>query len=113
MLLKHHVNDTIDTVNLSGRLMMADANEVREKLKQIIEQGSGKLLIDLDGLTFIDSSGCSVLISAFKAIRTRQGRLVLCSLSPEIQSLIELTRLNEIFEIFAEKEAALSALQAG
>lgn len=111
MLLTHQTQDNIDIVNFNGRLMMADANEARERLKSIIDQGRGYLLIDLGGLSFIDSSGCSVLISAFKSVRAKQGRLVLCRLSPEVQSLIELTRLNEIFEIFAEPDAALAELK--
>lgn len=112
MLLTHLVRDEIDVVGIVGRLAMADAAAVREQLKTIIEQGRGRVLIDLGGLTFMDSSGCSVLISAFKAIRGKSGRLVLSNLSPEIQSLIELTRLNEIFEIFADTDIALASFKA-
>lgn len=111
MILTHNTQDGIDIINFTGRLIMDNANEAREQLKKIIEQGRGLLLIDLSGLTFIDSSGCSVLISAFKSIRAKQGRLTLSNLSPEIQSLIELTRLNEIFEIFADKDNALAEMQ--
>ncbi|MGZ8246177.1 STAS domain-containing protein [Methylomagnum sp.] len=108
----HSIRDGVDVVGITGRLAMADASAAREQLKIIIENGSGNLLIDLSGLTFMDSSGCSVLISAFKSVRGRQGRLVLSCLSPEIQSLIELTRLNEIFEIFTDTVAALASLKA-
>ena len=89
---------------------MENANDVRTQTKTIIDEGNGKLVIDLEHLTFLDSSGCSVLISAYKAIRARQGRLVLSHVSPEIMSLFELTRLNEIFEIFPDTEAAIVAI---
>lgn len=89
---------------------MENANDVRAQTKTIIDEGNGKLIIDLEHLTFIDSSGFSVLISAFKATRAREGRLVLSHVSPEIMSLIELTRLNEIFEIFPDVEAAIAAM---
>jgi anti-sigma B factor antagonist len=111
MLLTHSVRDEIDMVSIVGRLAMADAAAAREQLKIIIDQGKGFILIDLGGLTFMDSSGCSVLISAFKAVRGKSGRLVLSNLSPEIQSLIELTRLNEIFEVYADTDAALASLK--
>lgn len=91
---------------------MSDAAAAREQLKSIIEKGKGLVLIDLSGLNFMDSSGCSVLISAFKSVRGKNGRLVLTSLTAEIQSLIELTRLNEIFEIFADTDAAFASLKA-
>ena len=89
---------------------MENANDVRSQTKTIIDEGNGNLVIDLEHLTFLDSSGCSVLISAYKAIRARQGRLVLSHVSPEIMSLFELTRLNEIFEIFPDTEAAIAAI---
>lgn len=111
MLLSHQVQNDVDVVTLSGRLILKDAAEVRERLRAIIENGQNRLLLDLGGLTFIDSSGCSVLISAFKAMRARDGRLALCNLTPEVQSLIELTRLTEIFEIFPDASRALAELQ--
>jgi anti-sigma B factor antagonist len=110
MLLTHHSQDHIDVVSISGRLIMTDAADVRERIKVIVDKGDGRLLLDLGQLSFIDSSGCSVLISAFKSMRARNGRLALCSLSPEVQSLIELTRLNEIFEIFPDSASALASL---
>jgi anti-sigma B factor antagonist len=113
MILSHQTEQNIDIIAISGRLIMTDAAEVRERIKSVIDRGQGALLLDLGELAFIDSSGCSVLISAFKAMRARNGRLVLCALSPEVQSLIELTRLNEIFEIFPDTETAMSALRKG
>jgi anti-sigma B factor antagonist len=110
MTTKHETRNGVDIYGISGRLVMENASEVRTETKALIDEGNGNLVIDLEHLTFIDSSGCSVLISAFKAIRARQGRLVLSHVSPEIMSLFELTRLNEIFEIFPDTEAAIAAI---
>ncbi|CAK0768070.1 hypothetical protein CCP3SC1_520002 [Gammaproteobacteria bacterium] len=55
--------------------------------------------------------GLLVLISAFKAIRTKNGQIILTNPSTEGQSLTELVRLNEIFEIYTDTGAALEALQ--
>jgi anti-sigma B factor antagonist len=107
MILKEQKHDDIDIVVLSGRFIMADADEARKKLKTLIDQGSGKLIIDMENVTFIDSSACGVLISAFKSIQTKSGRLVLIT-NPVIQSLIELTRLHTIFEIVPSLTAALA-----
>lgn len=101
--------DDIDIVALSGRFVMADAPEVRERLKALIEEGQGKLLVDMGQVSFIDSSACAVLISAFKAMQLKPGRLVLVT-SPVVQSLIELTRLHTVFEILPNQVAALAAL---
>lgn len=110
MLLTHTQSDAIDIVELSGRLVMADAPEARQQLKTIIEAGHGKLILDLAGVSFMDSSGLSVLISAYKSIRAKGGDMVLLGLTPTVQSLIELTRLQQVFEIFTEKAAAIARL---
>lgn len=110
MLLTHTQSDAIDIVELSGRLVMADAPEARQQLKTIIEGGQGKLILDLAGVSFMDSSGLSVLISAYKAVQAKGGDLVLLNLTPMVQSLIELTRLQQVFEIFTDKAAAIARL---
>ncbi|MEY3760254.1 MAG: hypothetical protein RIR39_1745 [Pseudomonadota bacterium] len=74
----------------------------------MIDEGQGKLVIDMEKVSFIDSSACAVLISAFKGMQLKSGRLVLVT-SSEVQSLIELTRLHTIFEISPTQVTALLA----
>lgn len=111
MILNERKQNDIDIVELSGRFIMADTVEVRERLNVLISEGSGKLIIDLEKVTFIDSSACAVLISAFKNMQIKSGRLVLVT-SPVVQSLIELTRLHTIFEILPTVSGAITALEA-
>jgi len=109
MLINEQKHDDIDIVTLSGRFVMADSPEVRERLKVLIDEGQGKLVVDMTQVSFIDSSACAVLISAFKGMQLKPGRLLLVT-SPVVQSLIELTRLHTIFEISPNLPAALEAL---
>ena len=112
MILHEQKHDDIDVVVLSGRFVMADSPGVRERLKVLIDEGQGKLIIDMEQVTFIDSSACAVLISAFKNMQIKSGRLILVT-SPVVQSLIELTRLHTIFEISPALPAALNAFNVG
>jgi anti-sigma B factor antagonist len=111
MILHEQKHNDIDIVELSGRFIMADTPEVRERLKALIDEGSGKLVIDMEKVTFIDSSACAVLISAFKNMQIKSGHLILVN-SPIVQSLIELTRLHTIFEILPTLPADLGKLEA-
>lgn len=111
MILTHRTVEGIDIVALSGRLVMADVPEVRRRLLQIVEQGSGKLVLNLEGVGFMDSSGLSVLVSTLKSARIKNGEVVLLGLTPIVRSLIELTRLQQIFEIFEDETAALARLR--
>ncbi len=110
MILCEQKHDDIDIIELSGRFIMADTPEVNERLKALINEGNGKLIIDMEKVTFLDSSACSVLISAFRTMKTKPGRLILVT-SPVVQSLIELTRLHTIFEILPNIPTALNALE--
>ena len=107
MIQTHKKENDIDIVTISGRLVAADAPEARENLKAIVAAGSGKLIVDLSAVNFIDSSGLSVLISAFKLVRAKNGHMLLSGISRNVQTLLELTRLSEIFEIFATTDAAI------
>lgn len=109
-MLNHRNDRGVDIVEIGGRLTLIEVPEAREKLKGVAQNGSGKMIIDLSETTFMDSGGLSVLISAFKAVQARNGRLVLAAPSPSIQSLIELTRLQQIFEIFQTTETAVATL---
>ncbi len=111
MILHEQQHNDIDIIELSGRFIMADTPEVRNRLNSLIKEGSGKLIIDLEKVTFIDSSACAVLISAFKNMQIKSGRLVLVT-SPVVQSLIELTRLHTIFEIIPTLPRAIEALES-
>ena len=111
MILTHRTIEGIDIVALAGRLVMADVPEVRQKLLTTVEQGGGKLILDLAQVGFMDSSGLSVLVSALKATRAKGGDIALLHLSPNVRSLIELTRLQQIFPIFDDEAAALTRLR--
>ena len=106
MSLTHEVIGTGDLVSLSGRIVMANAAELRENIRRIIAKGSGRMLLDLSAVDFIDSSGLSVLISAHEMACEKNGFVMLSSPGPKIRALIELTRLHEMFEIFEDKNAA-------
>jgi anti-sigma B factor antagonist len=110
MIQTHKKENGIDIVTISGRLVAADAPEARQNLKAIVEEGAGNLIVDMSGVSFIDSSGLSVLISAFKLIRAKEGRMLLSGITKNVQTLLELTRLSEIFEMFATTEAAKESM---
>ena len=111
MVVTHRTVDGIDVIALAGRLVMADVPQVRQRLLETVERGGGKLILDLAEVGFMDSSGLSVLVSTFKAARLKNGEVVLLHPSPTVRSLIELTRLQQIFSIFDDENMALNRLR--
>ena len=107
MNITKHTYGTVELVELPSRLVMANAAEARDYLKNMVAQGRSHLVLDLQHVDFIDSSGLSVLVSALKAAHAEDGEVVLLRPSNGVRSLIELTRLHQVFEIFEDQEAAI------
>lgn len=69
------------------------------------------VLLDLEGLSFIDSSGLAALVAAFKAATEAGGTLKLARLAPQVAQVFSLTRLDRVFEISAGSEEALASFR--
>lgn len=110
MNLQCHGHGAIALVDLPARMVMADAPELRDALKSLIDGGRTRLVLNLQPVEFVDSSGLSVLVSALKAVQAQDGEVVLLSPNDGVRSLIELTRLHQVFEIFEDRQAAIMRL---
>ncbi len=110
MPISHRAAGDVDVISLSGSFDASEAPAAREEFRRICEKGSGKILIDLAQVQFIDSSGLSVLVSTLKNARNKGGDLALISLTPSVRSIIELTRLHRILDICDSEETALKKL---
>lgn len=108
--LTHRKIGRADSIAIAGRLTAAEASTVRQELLAVLANGDAKLVLDLSELTFCDSSGLSVLISALKAARGHGGDVALAGLTPPIRALIELTRLQQVFEIYDSADVAASRM---
>jgi anti-sigma B factor antagonist len=109
MQIDHRSENGIDIVKLPERLVMANAPAARTALKQIVQQGTGRLVIDLTSTALMDSSGLSVLVSGLRAARDKGGDIHLAGMSTNLHALFELTRLHTVFQIFDDEAAALRA----
>lgn len=91
---------------LSGRFDSVEANAVKEWFKQQLDTGQKQLLVNLSGVTFIDSTALSVLVQGLKNCREIGAALKLCSLQQPVRIIFELTRLDKAFDIYpTEKDA--------
>ncbi|MEZ9597031.1 STAS domain-containing protein [Shewanella sp. 10N.261.52.F9] len=94
-------------ITLPTEVVMTQTPTLRAAILQQINAGMSQLIIDLSQVEYIDSSGLSVLISALKRIEQIDGDIVLLSPTAGVRSLIELTRLHQIFAIYEDENAAI------
>ena len=86
-------------VAAAGELDVNTAPELRERLSGLMNAGATSILLELSGVTFVDSTGLSVLVSALKRLRQADGDLQLSSPSPSVRRVFEITGLTRLFTI--------------
>jgi anti-sigma B factor antagonist len=92
-----------------GDLDMATVQDVRRALAGLLDGGQSRLLIDLDGVGYIDSSGIGALIAAMKQARAAGGDVRLCALQDEVRAIFEITRLVQVMSIHPTRQEALAS----
>ncbi|MEH2421212.1 MAG: STAS domain-containing protein [Nostoc sp.] len=95
---------SVKVLEISGILDGIRGNELRREVSNIVDGGADILLLDLKEVKFIDSSGLGALVSAMQIVRTANGKLFVCSISDQVRMLFELTKMDRIFQTFADQD---------
>ncbi|MEA1937560.1 MAG: STAS domain-containing protein [Pseudomonadota bacterium] len=96
----------VTIVNLIGPLDAAATPRVRKTIESMPEEALRFIVVDMAGVSFIDSTGVSVLVSLCKQARGQMGDLVLCSVRGQPKSLLEMLRFDQLVEQCADRPAA-------
>ena len=96
-------------VELSGELDGGAADELRQALSALLDQGRARLVVDLEGVPYVESRGLSALVTAMKRARALGGDLKLCALRAEVLSIFGITHLNKVVPVFPTRQEALAA----
>jgi len=93
---------------VKGDVDVYSAPRLREKLVELVSEGARKIVVDLDGVDFLDSTGLGVLVGGLKRVRSHDGDMSLVCTRARILKVFELTRLTEVFQISASVDEATS-----
>jgi anti-sigma B factor antagonist len=104
--------DDIVIISLNGKIMGGpEATEINEKFNQLIDTKKLKIVIDLNNVEWMNSSGLGILIGAVSLFRNNNGQLRIINVSERIQNLLKITKLAGIFETSSSLEEALSSFK--
>lgn len=93
----------------TGRLDVAGAPALKDAITGLVkEDGSPRVVIDMEGVSFVDSTGLGSVIAALKQIRSRQGELRLAAPNQQVRVVLELTTLDRVFPYYPSVEEALN-----
>lgn len=95
------------TIALEGEVDVYTSPRLREELTSVMDAGCANIIVDLDKLGFIDSSGLGVLVSALRRVKERGGTLRLVCTKESILKVFRITGLDKVFPLFATVDEAL------
>jgi len=93
---------------VEGSVDIASSPELRGELRLAVEQKRPRIVVDLAGVSFVDSSGLATLIEALQGTNKYDGALVLCALGATVLGVFQLANLDNIFKIKETREEALT-----
>ncbi|GAB4369531.1 MAG: hypothetical protein Kow0042_11280 [Calditrichia bacterium] len=103
------VNDIV-VLKLEGNLMGGpEAVQLNEVINRFIDESIFKVVVDLEKVDRMNSSGLGLLIKALTTFKTNGGQLKLANVNPKIENLLVITKLNTVFESFDSSQAAVNS----
>jgi anti-sigma B factor antagonist len=99
-------------VDISGQLRLGEATgKLRSLVQQLINDGYRKIVINLNGVVHIDSSGIGELMSNYTSVRNQGGELKLMNLQKNVRNLLQITRLFTVFDVHENEDSAIRAFR--
>jgi anti-sigma B factor antagonist len=102
-------NMEIAVLEVRGTIIGGDeTDELKKEANNLLEQGNRKLIVDMSGVTYINSSGLGAMVSIHGSYAKADGRICLCGMGKSVKNVFVLTRLTSIFDVEDTKEEALA-----
>jgi anti-sigma B factor antagonist len=99
--------DRAEVLPLRGEIDLHISPSVTASLNAMIEKKPRRLVVDLSDVTYIDSAGLAALIEAMQKVEGYGGKFLLAGLQETVRSIFEISRLDQVFQIFPNVDAAL------
>jgi anti-sigma B factor antagonist len=112
-IVERFVDDVVILDVRGGEISFSkNLDQLLNAIRQLVQRGSRKILLNLRDVRYIDSDGLREIIEGFQTTRNGGGILKLCEVVPGIRRLLNVTKLDEIIEVFESEDAALRSYAA-
>ncbi len=100
----------VTVLDLAGRITLGEGSvALRTTIRRLLDEGKNKILLNMGGVGYIDSSGIGELVSSFTAINKAGGQLKMLSLQKKLQDLLAITKLLTVFDVYDSESEALGS----
>jgi anti-anti-sigma factor len=107
--IRESSREGVDILSLKGRLTVGESSQVREKVTSVAAAGNVNVLLNLEHVEYIDSTGLGALVICFTSLKKAGGALKLVNPNKRNVELLLLTKLHTIFEVFADEQDAVNS----
>ena len=110
--LKERQAGDVTILDMNGAVRIGEGSvALRDAIRGLADAGKKKILLNLAGVKYIDSSGIGELIANYTTVSRQGGQLKLLNLTDKIQSLLVITKLLTVFDVFEDEAEALKSFQ--
>lgn len=100
----------VTVLDMSGKITIGEGSvSLRTAVRRLLEEGKRRILLNLAGVGYIDSSGIGELVSSYTAINKEGGQLKLLNLTQKLQDLLTITKLLTVFDVYDSEAEALNS----
>jgi anti-sigma B factor antagonist len=101
--------EEVSVVEVSGKLTSLESGALRNSIGQLLKQGRKLILLNLSGLTYLDSSGIGDLVHTYMSVIKGGGEMKVVGLSDKVEEILKITQLYQVFQEFQDERSALQS----
>jgi anti-sigma B factor antagonist len=108
LTIEERHNGDVTVLVLTGQMLLDDGDLVfGKRIRELVDRGISKVVLDLGGVTYIDSAGVGMLVAKMKTLKDRGGDIRLLNLNRRAESLLGMLKILCVFETFQDEAAAV------
>jgi anti-sigma B factor antagonist len=112
MRIDERAEGDVTVLDVTGRIT-ADAGDVelKDKINSLLNQGRSKILLNLGGVAFVDSTGLGQIVASFTSVSNNKGQMKLLNVTKRLNDLLIITKLTNVFDTFDDESEALKSFK--
>ncbi len=110
MEIQERTLQDVVVLDLTGKLTIGEGDELlKERISNLVQQGHRKLLLNLEGVPYVDSAGLGEIVRTYTTVSRQGGKLKLVNLTKRITDLLAITKLLTVFETYESEDEAVKS----
>ena len=111
MQLEQRIAGNVAIITINGDITLNKGGDVllKDKVQSLIQQGQKNIVVDLGGVSYVDSAGLGQLVQAYATTKNKGGALKLLNVTKRLKDLLVVTKLLTVFDTFDDEKSALSS----